>query len=83
MISVKLHRQGTHEHSSSTATLRHGRKRSCVQGIVDFFETIWHAVWPCVDLKEESFDAFQGLLVCVTAPHVRFRGARAVEQKIK
>jgi hypothetical protein len=63
--------------------LRHGRKRSCVQGIVDFFVAIWHSVWPGIDLKEESFDAFQGLLVCVTAPQVSFRGARAVEQKTK
>ena len=62
--------------------LRHGRKRSCIQDIVDFFVTIWHAVCPGVDLKEESFDAFQGLLVCVTAPHVSFRGARAEEQRV-
>jgi hypothetical protein len=62
--------------------LRHSRKRSCVQGIVDFFVTIWHAVWPCVYLKEESFDALQGLLVCAR-PLMSFRRARAVEQKLK
>ena len=64
--------------------LRHGRQQRCVQGIIDFFVTIWHAVWPGVDLKEESINAFQGLLVCVAACHVSFRsGAGAVEQETK